>query len=64
MPNKYNNFIRGYVFGLSKANLTYSQIIKKCQDENISISKKGIFCILRDCNLKNLIHSPTKNGVK
>ncbi|UYV67703.1 hypothetical protein LAZ67_5001650 [Cordylochernes scorpioides] len=64
MPFKYNNFIRGYILGLSRAILTYLDIIKICKQDDINISKKGIYNIIHDKNIKFLFKAPTEKWTK
>jgi hypothetical protein len=60
MPKKFNNFVRGVIFGLSKAKFSYKDIINTLKENNIIISKKGIHSILRDKNITDLFYSPTE----
>lgn len=64
MPTKFNNFIRGVVFGLSKVNCSYQDIIKTLKEDNISISKKGIYSILHDPKIKDLYKSASEKYKK
>lgn len=64
MPKKFNNFVRGVVFGLSKAKYSYSQIINVLKEDNIAISKKGIHCILGDPKITKLYEVPAEKFTK
>ena len=43
MPHKFNNFVRGYVLGLSKGNLSFADMIRICKENNTIISTHGTY---------------------
>ena len=47
------------VYGLSKANYSYKNIVKTLEEENVKISKKGIQCIYN-----GLIQAPAEKFSK
>jgi len=47
MPPKIAPWTQGYVFCLSEEGYTYSQIIRRCKEKNISISKFAISNIIK-----------------
>lgn len=51
MPSKFNDYIRGYVLGLSDAGNSFTHIIEMCKNRNILISKKGIHNIIKETKI-------------
>jgi hypothetical protein len=72
MPKIFNNFVKGYVYGLSKANYSYSQIIKCLKEEKIEIHKSSLTHILKSIKIKNhfdmpaekILHKETNNKIR
>ena len=59
MPYKIPIWWEGFITALSKEDYSYSAIIKRCQENNFTITKKGIHGVLKRSK-EYLLESPKK----
>ena len=64
MTNIFNNFVQGYILGLSRSKFSFADIIKIYKENNISIFYKGIHSILHDKNIPDLFQSKAEKFTK